>query len=253
LKSNDTNKALVYLNILNQQLAVLPNTNSSADQVVKILSNDATEALKNGDTNKALGHLKLIVKKVTTISEYVKAFLRDAIDSLQSNDSQGALVHLNWVNQQLETASTNVSSLNETTKVLLNDAIKAIQSGDFKGALVHLNLINQQSASNGTTINNNVTTSYCQGKKDEMMSRGSEWLRVWGTSTKDPNGLIRSDGKQLTSEIGLTLSKCDTSLNDHDKLTLTQEMDLINAEIDKNQQNYQSFSAGRTDTQKVTK
>jgi hypothetical protein len=54
-----------------------------------------------------------------------------------------------------------------------------------------------------------------------------------GTATNDPNGQIRTDGKQLTFEIGLTLVKCDT-LSDHDKLTLTQMMDVINAEIDRN-------------------
>ena len=75
--------------------------------------------------------------------------------------------------------------------------------------------------------------SYCQGKKDEMTSRAMQWMKQLGTASSDPNGLIRADGKQLTSEIGLTLANC-ANLSDHDKLTLTQFMDLINAEIDKN-------------------
>lgn len=66
-----------------------------------------------------------------------------------------------------------------------------------------------------------------------MISRAFEWMRKWGTATNDPNGQIRTDGKQLTSEIGLTLVRCDT-LSDHDKLTLTQMMDVINAEIYRN-------------------
>jgi len=74
---------------------------------------------------------------------------------------------------------------------------------------------------------------YCQGKKDEMISRAGQWSQQWETALSDPNGQIRADGKQLTSEIGLTLANCNTSLNDHDKLTLTQAMDVINAEIDK--------------------
>jgi hypothetical protein len=76
--------------------------------------------------------------------------------------------------------------------------------------------------------------SYCQGKRDEMTSRGEEWFRVWSTATSDPYGQIRTDGKQLTSEIGLTLVNCDTSLDDHDKLTLTQMKGVIDASIDKN-------------------
>jgi hypothetical protein len=75
--------------------------------------------------------------------------------------------------------------------------------------------------------------SYCQGKKNEMTSRGNEWLREWSTATSDPNGRIRTDGKQLASEIGLTLVNCETSLSDHDKLTLTQMTVVINNSIDK--------------------
>jgi hypothetical protein len=47
--------------------------------------------------------------------------------------------------------------------------------------------------------------SYCQGKKDEMISRAGDWNKQWGTATSDPNSQIRTDGKQLASEIGLTL------------------------------------------------
>jgi hypothetical protein len=97
-----------------------------------------------------------------------------------------------------------------------------------------------------TCVKSNITTarniadrsqydaSYCQGKKNEMTSRGNEWLREWSTATSDPNGRIRTDGKQLASEIGLTLANCDTSLSDHDKLTLTQIGTVINAQIDRN-------------------
>jgi hypothetical protein len=61
-----------------------------------------------------------------------------------------------------------------------------------------------------------------ESEGDEMTSRAEEWMGEWATAASDPDGLIRADGKQLTSEIGLTLVNCDTSLNDHDKLTLTQ-------------------------------
>jgi len=63
LKNNDTNKARIHINILNQRVAVLmPNTNTNAVVIVKILLSDATEATKNGDTSKAVAHLNLMVK-----------------------------------------------------------------------------------------------------------------------------------------------------------------------------------------------
>jgi len=46
-------------------------------------------------------------------------------------------------------------------------------------------------------------------------------------ATSDPNGQIRTNGKQLTSEIGLILVNCESNLGDHDKLTLTQ-IQLVN-------------------------
>lgn len=76
--------------------------------------------------------------------------------------------------------------------------------------------------------------SYCQGKGDEMVSRGEDWMRDWSIAVSDPNGQIRKDGKQLVSEIGLTLVNCDASLDDHNKLTLMQLKDVIDAQIDNN-------------------
>ena len=58
LKSNDTKKAQVHLNILNQQLTSLGNTGSI--QSSKILINDAANALKNNNSNGAIVHLELV-------------------------------------------------------------------------------------------------------------------------------------------------------------------------------------------------
>jgi hypothetical protein len=57
-----------------------------------------------------------------------------------------------------------------------------------------------------------------------------EWMIDWNTAIIDPN--IRTDGKQLASEIGLTLINCDTLLRDHDKLTLTRAIMAIDTSID---------------------
>jgi hypothetical protein len=66
LKNNDSNKAVIHLNILNQQLSVLGN--SSSVQSVKVLVDDTNEALKNGDINKAILHLNLINQQLATPS-----------------------------------------------------------------------------------------------------------------------------------------------------------------------------------------
>ena len=103
----------------------------------------------------------------------------------------------------------------------------------FAGSLVTIiSIILVSLLTKGATAQYDV--SYCEGKRDEMSSRAEEWMGEWATAVSDPNGLIRADGKQLTSEIGLTLVNCDTSLNDHDKLTLTQMKGVIDAQIDQN-------------------
>ena len=50
-------------------------------------------------------------------------------------------------------------------------------------------------------VNAQYNESYCLGKKTELESRGTDWIEQWSTATSDINGIIRSDGKQLTSEM----------------------------------------------------
>ena len=76
--------------------------------------------------------------------------------------------------------------------------------------------------------------SYCLDKKTELMSRGSDWDKQWSTKDVDVNGIIRSDGKQLTSEIGLTLVNCQPYLDAQNLLDLTNMKMVIDASIDKN-------------------
>jgi hypothetical protein len=63
LKSNDTTRAQVHLNILNQQLPTF--VNSSTVQSIKVLLDDASSALKNNDVNNALLHLNLVKQQLT--------------------------------------------------------------------------------------------------------------------------------------------------------------------------------------------
>lgn len=64
LKNRDISKALVHLNLLNQQL--VSSENSSSVRSAKVLVDDANAALKNNDTRKALVHLNLIQQQLTT-------------------------------------------------------------------------------------------------------------------------------------------------------------------------------------------
>jgi hypothetical protein len=57
LKSNDTQKAQLHLNLLNQQLPTI--------QSVKVLLNGVTLALKNNDVDNALVHLNLVKQQLT--------------------------------------------------------------------------------------------------------------------------------------------------------------------------------------------
>jgi hypothetical protein len=51
LKSNDTEKAQVHLNILNQHLPTI--VNSTSLESVRVLLDDVSSALKNNDVNSA--------------------------------------------------------------------------------------------------------------------------------------------------------------------------------------------------------
>ena len=73
--------------------------------------------------------------------EQLKILLNDAIQALQKGDNNSALVHLKLADQQM-TTSTNSSA--QTSKTLIEDAIQALQKGDNNSALVHLKLADQQ-------------------------------------------------------------------------------------------------------------
>jgi hypothetical protein len=81
---------------------------------------------------------------------------------------------------------------------------------------------------------NPYTPTYCQGKKDEMLTRGGDWMKEWSTARTDPNGQIREKGKQVVSEIESTLANCGDSFSDQDKKSLSSDIDVINTEIEKN-------------------
>src|SRR5205807_4547698 len=68
---------------------------------------DTISALKGGDTNRALTHLKLVDQELTAIPanstsvQILKLLVEDAIQSIQSGDAKKAFAHLNLAAQQL--------------------------------------------------------------------------------------------------------------------------------------------------------
>jgi hypothetical protein len=62
MKSNDTNRAQIHLNILNQQLPTF--VNSSSIQSVKNLLEDVASDLKNNDMDNALIYLNLVKQQL---------------------------------------------------------------------------------------------------------------------------------------------------------------------------------------------
>jgi Bacterial Ig domain len=80
----------------------------------------------------------------TSSAEGAKVLVDDAMEALKNKDVNKAVVHLNMLNQQLS-AIGNLSSI-QSVKVLLDDATLALKNGDANKAVVHLNLINQQLA-----------------------------------------------------------------------------------------------------------
>ena len=89
--------------------------------------------------------------------EQLKVILNDAIQALQKGDTNSALVHLKVADQQSATTKDSLSQL-QTSKVLIADAIQALQKGDTNSALVHLKVADQQLPSyNGNKSQQNMS------------------------------------------------------------------------------------------------
>jgi hypothetical protein len=85
--------------------------------------------------------------------EQVKILLNDAIQALQKGNTNSALGHLRLADQQIATTGNSSSSV-QTTRTLTEDAIQALQKGNTNSALVHLRLADQQLPSSIQTNTN---------------------------------------------------------------------------------------------------
>lgn len=102
-------------------------------------------------------------------STTIKVILSDSIQALKSGDTNKALQHLIVADQKLATVKENSPSI-QTTRLLVSDAIQALRDGDTNKALIHLNLADQQlstqfpnnktTPSSQTNTNTTVTPSH---------------------------------------------------------------------------------------------
>jgi hypothetical protein len=97
LQNNDTNRALIRLNLADQQISSSVAENLSSAQIIKVLLEDAIQSLQNNDTNRALIRLNLADQQISSSvaenlssAQIIKVLLEDAIQSLQNNDTNKA-------------------------------------------------------------------------------------------------------------------------------------------------------------------
>jgi hypothetical protein len=84
-----------------------------SEPIIKLLVNDTINALKSGDTNKALTHMNLVDHELAAVAgnstsiQTLKLLVEDAIQSLQSGNTNNSLVHLNLAYQLLSAPTSN--------------------------------------------------------------------------------------------------------------------------------------------------
>jgi hypothetical protein len=152
-------------------------------------------------------------------STTIKVILSDSIQALKSGNTSKALQHLNVVHQKLATVKENSSST-QTTRLLVSDAIQALRDGDTNKALIHLNLADQQlstpfpsnkTASSSSQTNTSITTSnnnnfstYDNPNLGIRMQYPSNWSPIeYGYNSTTNNTVVRFLSPSKTgSELG---------------------------------------------------
>lgn len=97
-----------------------PSTNqlaSVSESVIKVLIDDAIQALQNGNTTKTLENLHVIVQMISQgnkNSSYLQAselLINDAIDAVNKNNTSRASLYLNLTGQQFDTQNFDDQSV----------------------------------------------------------------------------------------------------------------------------------------------
>jgi hypothetical protein len=156
-------------------------------------------------------------------STTIKVILSDSIQALKSGNTSKALQHLNVVHQKLATVKENSSST-QTTRLLVSDAIQALRDGDTNIALIHLNLADQQlstplpsnktaasssSSQTNTSItttsnNNNNFSTYDNPNLGIRMQYPSNWTVIENSYNSTTNNTVARflSPSKISSEIG---------------------------------------------------
>jgi hypothetical protein len=152
LKNKDVNKAVVHLNLINQQLSALGNTSSV--QSVKVLLDDVTLALKNRDTNKALVHLNLAKQQLAPTNSSSNNIARSTTPSTSVKGTT-----LSTATSQINKAQANHPPVayNQTFITKNKDTIHLkLKGNDIDGDPINFSI--KSDASNGNIGGFNSTT-----------------------------------------------------------------------------------------------
>lgn len=154
-------------------------------------------------------------------STTIKVILSDSIQAVKSGDTNKALQHLIVADQKLATVKENSSSF-QTTRLFVSDAIQALHDGNTNKALIHLNLADQQlgtqfpnnktSSSSSSQINTNTTapsntknfSTYDNPTLGIRMQYPSNWSPIeYGYNATTNNTVVRFLSTSKTgSELG---------------------------------------------------
>jgi hypothetical protein len=154
-------------------------------------------------------------------STTIKVILSDSIQALKSGNTSKALQHLIVADQKLATVKENSPSI-QTTRLLVSDAIQALRDGDTNKALIHLNLAAQQlstqplnnkttslsSSQTNTSItsvsNNNNFSTYHNPILGVTMQYPSNWSVIeYGYNSTTNNTVVRFlSPSKIGSELG---------------------------------------------------
>ena len=116
---------------------------TSSESLIKVLLNDAMQALENGNSNKTMENLKVLLqllresKDNSSSVQVINLFLNDAIKSLNQNSTEKVLLYLNLTNQQFGkiydnnnknlTASITTNNINNNKFLTYNNAMFGIK------------------------------------------------------------------------------------------------------------------------------
>jgi hypothetical protein len=94
LKNNDTGKAIMHMNLANQQLG-LAGSNSTLVETVKVFITDSIRALKENDNHSTMIHLKLASQQLSSFASSRAAVKASVLDKVSSPSTKLSKADIN--------------------------------------------------------------------------------------------------------------------------------------------------------------